>query len=141
TPPSSAPQAGANPSHHVPLPSGDTPAPGNAPRAPRRMTEGKVGGACAPFNGAETWSSLYNQPTAELYHVTVDNSSPYRVYGAQQDNSTISLPSRSRYAAILKEEMYEVGGGESGYIAVRSDNPNIIFSGSYQGYMTRYDHA
>jgi photosystem II stability/assembly factor-like uncharacterized protein len=126
---------------HVPIPHGDNHDLWIDPQDPRRMIEGNDGGACVTFNGAETWSSLYNQPTAELYHVTVDNSSPYRVFGAQQDNSTISLPSRSRYAAILKEEMYEVGGGESGYIAVRSDNPNVIFSGSYQGYLTRYDHA
>jgi photosystem II stability/assembly factor-like uncharacterized protein len=126
---------------HVPIPHGDNHDLWIDPADPHRMIEGNDGGACVSFNGAETWSSLYNQPTAEIYHVTADTLRPYRVYGAQQDNSTISLPSRSRYGAIVQADMYEVGGGESGYIAVRPDNPNIVYAGSYQGYMTRYDHA
>ncbi|MBF6592256.1 MAG: exo-alpha-sialidase, partial [Ktedonobacterales bacterium] len=85
------------------------------------------------------WSSIYNQPTAEFYHVTTDDATPYRVYGAQQDNSTISVPSRSSLSAITRAEWIEVGGGESGYIAVRPDDPNVIFAGNYQGYLTRYD--
>ena len=82
------------------------------------------------FNGAETWSSLYNQPTAEFYHITTDNQMPYRAYGAQQDNSTITVPSRSRLAAITMADSYEVGGGESGYIAVHPDDPNIVYAGT-----------
>ncbi|MBF6590693.1 MAG: glycosyl hydrolase, partial [Ktedonobacterales bacterium] len=85
------------------------------------------------------WSSIYNQPTAEFYHVTTDTRTPYRVYGAQQDNSTISVPSRSAHGAILPADYAEVGGGESGYIAVRPDDPDIIYAGSYQGYISRYD--
>ena len=57
------------------------------PRDPRRMIEGNDGGATVTYNGGETWSSIYNQPTAEFYHVTTDNQTPYRVYGAQQDNT------------------------------------------------------
>jgi len=92
------------------------------------------------FNGGESWSSIFNQPTAEFYHVTTDSQVPYRVYGAQQDNTTISVPSRSPRAAITQSDLYEVGGGESGYVAVRSDDPNIVYAGNYQGYITRYDH-
>ena len=110
------------------------------PLAPQRMIEGQDGGACVSFNGGASWSSIYNQPTAEFYHVITDNQFPYRVYGAQQDNSTICVPSRSHVAGITNAETYEVGGGESGYIAVRSDDPNIVYAGSYQGFLTRYDH-
>src|SRR6266478_4447220 len=110
------------------------------PRNPQRMILGDDGGAAVTFNGGETWSSLYNQPTCEFYHVTTDNQVPYRVYGAQQDNSTISVPSRSRLAAITQGDYIEIGGGESGYIAVRPDDANIIYAGSYLGYLTRYDH-
>lgn len=111
------------------------------PRDSQRIILGCDGGACVTYDGGDIWSSIYNQPTAEFYHVITDNQEPYRVYGAQQDNSTISVPSRSRLAAITINDYYEVGGGESGYIAIRPDNPNIVFSGSYLGYLTRYDHA
>lgn len=110
------------------------------PQNSQRLIEGNDGGACVSFNGGASWSSIYNQPTAEFYHVITDNQTPYRVYGAQQDNSTICVPSRSHVAGITNAETYQVGGGESGYIAVRSDDPNIVFAGNYQGYLTRYDH-
>src|SRR6266567_4440031 len=110
------------------------------PNNPDRMVAGHDGGTCVSFNAGASWSSIYNQPTAEFYHVTTDNQFPYRVYGAQQDNSTISVPSRSHVAGITNAETYEVGGGESGYIAVRPDDPNIVYAGSYQGYLSRYDH-
>jgi photosystem II stability/assembly factor-like uncharacterized protein len=111
------------------------------PHNPQRMILGNDGGATVSFNGALSWSSLYTQPTCEFYHVAVDSRTPYRVYGAQQDNSTICVPSRSNYEAITTTEWYEVGGGESGYIAIRPDNPNIVYAGNYQGYLTRYDHS
>jgi photosystem II stability/assembly factor-like uncharacterized protein len=110
------------------------------PRDPRRMIEGNDGGATVTFDGGESWSSIYNQPTAEFYHVTTDTRTPYRVYGAQQDNTTITVPSRSPLSAITNNENYDIGGGESGYIAVRPDDPNIVYAGSYLGFLTRYDH-
>jgi len=125
----------------VPVPHGDNHDLWIDAQNPQRMIEGNDGGACVTFNGGQTWSSIYNQPTAEFYHVTTDTQVPYRVYGAQQDNTTITLPSRSRYGAIVQADYYEVGGGESGYIAVRPDNPNIVYAGSYLGYLTRYDHS
>lgn len=109
------------------------------PKNARRMIEGNDGGATVTFNGGETWSTLYNQPTAQIYHVTTDNQFPYRIYGAQQDNSTISIPSRSRYGSITAVEWYPVGGGEAGYIAVHPNNPNIIFAADHH-WLTRYDH-
>ena len=110
------------------------------PHDPQHMIEGNDGGACVSFNGGASWSSIYNQPTAEMYHVTTDNQVPYRVYGAQQDNSTITVPSRSALAGITQSDIYDVGGGESGYIAVRPDDTNIVYAGNYLGYLTRYDH-
>jgi photosystem II stability/assembly factor-like uncharacterized protein len=110
------------------------------PNNTQRMIQGNDGGALVTFNGGASWSSIYNQPTAELYHVTTDTRVPYRLHGAQQDNTTISVPSRSPLVAITNSEYWEIGGGESGYVAVRPDRPNIIFAGSYLGYLTRYDH-
>lgn len=112
---------------------------------PQRMIHGADGGAAVSFDGAQTWSSIHNQPTAEFYHVTTDSRYPYRVYGAQQDNSTITVKSASRYLGMDRREWYEVGGAESGYIAVRKDNPDIVYAGSSGGgeggRLTRYDHA
>jgi photosystem II stability/assembly factor-like uncharacterized protein len=109
------------------------------PKNPQRMVQGNDGGGTVSFNGGASWSTVYNQMTMEFYHVTTDNRFPYRVYGAQQDNSTLSTVSRSNYAAISSRETVDVGGGESGYIAVRPDNPDIVYAGSYGGLITRYD--
>jgi photosystem II stability/assembly factor-like uncharacterized protein len=111
------------------------------PADPRRMILGDDGGASVTLDGGESWSSLYNQPTAELYHVTTDTREPYRIYAAQQDNTTIALPSHSRWGAITPLDTTEVGGGESGYIAVRPDNPDIVFAGNYKGLITRHDQS
>ena len=93
------------------------------PRDPRRMIEGNDGGASVSFDGAETWSTIYNQPTAQFYHAAVDTRHPYRVYGTQQDNSAISTPSRSIKGAIPFGDSYAVGSSESGHIAVRPGQP------------------
>jgi photosystem II stability/assembly factor-like uncharacterized protein len=117
------------------------------PRHPQRMIEGNDGGACVSFNGSLSWSTIYNQPTAQFYHVATDTRFPYRVYGTQQDNTAICVPSRSEKGAILSSQCYPVGSSESGYIAVRPDNPNIVYSGAVGsapgggGVMLRYDHT
>jgi len=117
------------------------------PRNPRRMIEGNDGGACVSFNGGDTWSSIYNQPTAQFYHVTTDNRFPYRVYGTQQDNSAICTPSRTYKGAIGWNDCYIVGSSESGYIVVDPTDPNVIFSGAIGsspgggGSLLRYDHS
>jgi len=105
----------------------------------RRMIVGCDMGAAVSFNSGESWSTLYNQPTAELYHVTTDMQRPYRIYASQQDCGTVSLPSRSMLSAITNADAQDVGGGESGYVAVRPDDPNIVYAGQFNGYMTRYD--
>ena len=116
------------------------------PKNPLRMIEGNDGGACVSFNGGETWSTIYNQLTAQFYHVTADNRYPYRVYGTQQDNTAISVPSRSQKGAIPWGDCYTVGTSESGYIVVHPENPNVVFSGAVGssagggGNLIRYDH-
>lgn len=116
------------------------------PNNPSRMIEGNDGGACVSFNGGETFSTIYNQLTAQFYHVTTDNRFPYRVYGTQQDNSAISVPSRTVKGAIPWSDCYTVGSSESGYIVVHPDEPNIVISGAVGsspgggGNMLRYDH-
>jgi len=131
---------GGNTFIEIPTPHGDNHDLWIDPTNPQRMIEANDGGACVTLDGGITWSSIYNQPTAQLYHVTTDSQFPYRIYGAQQDNTTISIPSYSDKGAITEDDTWPVGGGESGYIAVRPDDPNIIFAGSYASRMTRYDH-
>ena len=109
------------------------------PKNPQRIIQGNDGGGTVSFNGGASWSSIYNQPTVELYHVTTDDAVPYRLYGAQQDNSTISVPSRSNLPAITEGDTFEIGGGESGYIAVKPGDPDIVFAGSFAGVITRYN--
>ena len=112
-----------------------------SPNHPKHMILGNDGGASISLNGGENWSSLVNQPTAEIYHIATDTHFPYRIYGAQQDNSTLCLPSRSEKGPISQMDWYDIGGGESGYIAVRDDNPNIVYSSDIPGLgVTRYNH-
>ncbi|MDR3082836.1 MAG: hypothetical protein LBV60_18265 [Streptomyces sp.] len=111
------------------------------PRDGRRMIMGDDGGGNVTLDGGESWSTLYNQPTAELYHVTTDTRQPYRIYAAQQDNTTIAFDNQSRFGAITQLDISEVGGGESGHIAVLPDNPDVVFAGSYKGFITRFDQA
>ena len=121
------------------VPHGDTHELWIDPKDSRRMISGNDGGATISFDGGATWSSIMNQPTAQFYHVTTDDQWPYRIYGAQQDNTTVSIRSRSDNGVITTDDWYPVGGGESGYIAPKPGNPNIVIAGTYTGTMTRYD--
>jgi photosystem II stability/assembly factor-like uncharacterized protein len=100
----------------------------------KTMIESNDGGAGITVNGGP-WSTQSNQPTAEIYRLEVDTRWPYWVYGAQQDNSTVAVPSTN------VGETYGVGGGESGHIAVDPRNFNLIYAGSYGGLITRTDRA
>ena len=109
------------------------------PKDHDRMVEGNDGGGVITFNGALSWSGVYNQPTAEFYHVTTDTQAPYRIYGCQQDNTSMSIPSRAPIAGVTGADAFAVGGGEAGHIAVRPDDPNVIYAAEYQGILTRHD--
>ena len=117
------------------------------PRNPKRMVQGNDGGACVTFNGGDTWSTIYNQLTSQFYHLTTDDQFPYRVYATQQDNSAISVPSRTNTGAIPWSDCYAVGSSESGHIAVDPKDPNIIYSGAIGSSpgggdsLLRYDHS
>ncbi|MEA3420874.1 MAG: glycosyl hydrolase, partial [Acidobacteriota bacterium] len=110
------------------------------PENPKRMINSNDGGANVSYNGGISWTLQDNQPTAQFYHVTTDSQFPYWVYGAQQDNSTMRIASRTSGSGIDKPDWHSVGGGESGHIAPRYDNPDIVYAGSYGGLITRWDY-
>jgi len=110
-----------------------------APDDPARMIESNDGGANVSFNGGKSWTEQ-DQPTAQFYRVTVDNDFPYHIYGAQQDNSTVRIASRNTDFGLTTRDWYDVGGGESGWIAPSPKNSEVVFAGSYGGLITRQDH-
>jgi len=110
------------------------------PENPQRMINSNDGGANVSYNGGISWTLQDNQPTAQFYHVITDSQFPYWVYGAQQDNSTVRIASRTSGSGIDKPDWHSVGGGESGHIAPRYDNPDIVYAGSYGGLITRWDY-
>jgi photosystem II stability/assembly factor-like uncharacterized protein len=111
-----------------------------APNDPARMINSNDGGADISNNGGATWTGQDNQPTAQFYHVIATTHVPYKVCGSQQDNSTVCIASRTSggNGTIGEKDWYEVGGGESGWIAARADDPDIVYAGSYS-YLSRLD--
>ncbi|MEO8074174.1 MAG: glycosyl hydrolase, partial [Acidobacteriota bacterium] len=110
-----------------------------SPDNAKRMVEGNDGGANVSTDGGDRWTEQ-DQPTAQFYRVTLDEDFPYNIYGAQQDNSTVKIASRSDDFAITDKNWYDIGGGESGWIAPLPTDSDIVFAGSYDGYLTRYNH-
>lgn len=108
------------------------------PDNPQRMISGSDQGATISVDGARTWSSWYNQPTAQFYHVAVDNKFPYFVYGAQQDSGTAAVTSRSDYGQITFRDWAPIGAGESGYILPDPVDPEIVYGGSTGGELYRF---
>jgi photosystem II stability/assembly factor-like uncharacterized protein len=121
------------------VPHGDTHDLWIDPHDSKRLISGNDGGATISIDGGESWSTIMNQPTAQFYHVTTDDQFPYRIYGAQQDNTTVSIASRSDDGEIDIQDWNAVGGGESGYIAPKPGDPNIVIAGTYTGTLTRFD--
>ncbi|HEX2189951.1 MAG TPA: hypothetical protein VHG51_13685 [Longimicrobiaceae bacterium] len=105
------------------------------PADPRRMVEANDGGGNVSVNGGESWTGQ-DYPTAQMYHVVTTGHFPYQVCGAQQDNTTLCLPSEGSGST-----WYTVGGGESGYIAPDPRNLDLFYAGSYGGYLSRFDRA
>ncbi|HEX6198645.1 MAG TPA: glycosyl hydrolase, partial [Thermoanaerobaculia bacterium] len=112
-----------------------------APEDPRRMIESNDGGANVTFDGGETWTTQANQPTAQMYRVSTDNAFPYRLLGGQQDNSALRIRSRSAFDGSIGVRDWEpTAGGESGWIAAKPDDPDVVYGGSYGGFLIRVDH-
>jgi photosystem II stability/assembly factor-like uncharacterized protein len=116
------------------------------PNDPTRMIEGNDGGAHVSFNSGASWSTIYNQKTAQFYRLDIDNQYPYRVYGTQQDNTSISVPSAAEWGVITLADCSYPGTGESGFIAVNPRDHNIVYVGAVgsspggAGALQRYDH-
>jgi len=112
-----------------------------APQDNQRMIVADDGGGQVSMDAGEIWTSYHNQPTAQFYRVITDNHFPYRIYAAQQDNSTIRIVHRSdSRSGITEDDWEETAGGESGHIAPDPSDPEIVYGGSYGGYLMRYNH-
>jgi photosystem II stability/assembly factor-like uncharacterized protein len=111
-----------------------------APNDSNRMVEVNDGGANVSTNGGRTWTTQDQQPTAQFYRVALDNDFPYHAYGAQQDNSTVRIATRSDDGSIGVRDWYDVGGGESGWLAPDPKDSQIVYAGSYDGLLTRHNH-
>jgi photosystem II stability/assembly factor-like uncharacterized protein len=110
-----------------------------APDDSQRMINSNDGGANVSFNGGRTWTEQ-DQPTAQFYRVAIDNDFPYHIYGAQQDNSTVKIRSRSMSGGITRTDWEETAGSESGWVVPHPNDSNIVFGGNYGGYLSRLDH-
>jgi photosystem II stability/assembly factor-like uncharacterized protein len=119
------------------IPHGDSHGFWIAPNDNKRMIESDDGGASVSTDGGRTWTDE-DFATAQFYHVITTNHFPYHVCGAQQDNSTLCGPSR-KAGGIDVRDWEEAGGGESGYIAARTDDPDVVYAGSYGALLTRKD--
>ncbi len=109
------------------------------PKDSTHMILGTDQGTSISIDYGKTWSSWYNQPTAQLYHVITDNQFPYVVYGAQQDSGGIAVYSRTDHGQITGRDWFSPGGSESGYIAPDPNDPNIIYLSESYGSISRFD--
>ena len=111
------------------------------PKNNSRLIVGDDGGAQVSNDAALSWSTYMNQPTAQYYRVATDNSFPYNILVAQQDNSTQRVPHRVNAGGIGERDWESSAGGESAHMAAKPDNPDIVYGGSYGGYLSRLDHS
>src|SRR6184192_3246716 len=108
------------------------------PTKPNRNANVSDGGASVSTDGGKNWTTQNNQPTAQFYHVAEDNAFPYHIYGAQQDNSNVGITSRTDSGVIGRQNWFEAGGGECGFVVPDPRDWHIIYSNS-EGYISRYD--
>jgi photosystem II stability/assembly factor-like uncharacterized protein len=108
------------------------------PTNPARIIESSDGGASISFDGGKNWTTQDNQPTAQFYHVAVDNQFPYYVYGAQQDNSNLAIASSDDEGAITDADWFNAGGGECGFVIADPRDPQIIYSTS-ENFVVRFN--
>jgi len=109
------------------------------PRNSASMVLGTDQGTTISLNRGQTWSSWYNQPTAQLYHVTTDNQFPYVVYGAQQDTGAAAVVSRTDHGQITPRDWFPAGPSESGYLVIDGNNPDIIYLSGTFGTVGRFN--
>lgn len=110
------------------------------PNDNQRMVMADDGGAQVSFDGGTSWTTYFNQPTAQFYRVTTDNHFPYRIYGAQQDNSTLRINHRNEGYAITEEDWEESAGSESGWLAVDPLDNDVVYGGNYGGLLQYLNH-
>ena len=109
------------------------------PKHPERMVTGSDQGAVVTVDGGKTWSSWYNQPTGQLYHLATDNRFPYWIYAGQQDNGTVAIASRSDYGSIGAGDWHPVGADERDYDIPDPRDPNIVYGSGLGGKLTRWN--
>jgi len=105
----------------------------------KRMVIADDGGAQVSTDGGNNWTTYYNQPTAQFYRVSTDNHFPYRIYGAQQDNSSVRIPHRTGGNAVTAKDWLALSIGESAHLAADPLNSEVVYGGDYKGYMTMQD--
>ena len=108
---------------------------------PQIMVEGNDGGATVSYDGGKSWSTENNQPTAEIYHVTLDNQFPFHIYGAQQDNSSIDIANRGQGGGIGPRDWQPSAGGESGWVVPDPADPCVVYGGGYSGLLERLNQC
>ncbi len=110
------------------------------PERPEVMLSANDGGGTITFNGGESWTTQENQPTAQIYRLTVDNQFPYYMYGGQQDNTSVAMAGWATHGGGLGwKDWYDAGGGESAWVAFDPDNPRYLYATSIQGIITEVD--
>ncbi|MDN5204669.1 glycosyl hydrolase [Fulvivirgaceae bacterium BMA10] len=124
---------------NVPVPHVDTHDHWINPDNNQIMINANDGGGTISFNGGKTWSTQQNQPTAQFYRVITDQQFPYRIYGGQQDNTSVSIVSRTNGSGITWKDWSASAGGESAFLAFNPKDPKIVYGTSIQGFIDRHD--
>ncbi len=109
------------------------------PKNSASMVLGTDQGTAISLNRSQTWSSWYNQPTAQFYHVTTDNQFPYAVYGTQQDSGSAAVRSRTDHGQITPRDWFPAGPSESGYMVVDAKDPDIVYITGTYGTVARFN--
>jgi photosystem II stability/assembly factor-like uncharacterized protein len=130
---------GGNSFHAIKIQHGDTHDLWINPVSPGNMALADDGGAQITFDGANSWSTLNNQPTAQFYRVNIDNQFPYKLYGGQQDNTSVIIASRNNSGEITERDWSFGPGGESAYLVFDPNAPDVVYGGGYQGFIDRMD--
>lgn len=109
------------------------------PSDPDHLITSADQGTAISLDGGAHWSSWFNQPTAQIYHISVDNRVPFDIYGTQQDSGALMIPSRAIDGIITNQDWHPVSGGESGYVFPRNGDPDIIYGATYGGVVGRFN--